>query len=161
MKSRVFFVLMLLSLSKTITAQSVRLIDFETLEKRIKSPSDTTFIVHFWATWCKPCLTEMPVFNQIDQSDNNQKLQIVLISLDFIKDLVSVNDFFKTKPFNADVFLLDAPDQNSWIDKVSKQWTGGIPATLFLNNTLKKQKFIENSLTLEQLQTEISGFRRK
>lgn len=156
MKTRLFLVIVLMASLKTASAQSVRVIDFETLEKRIKSPSDTTFIVHFWATWCKPCLAEMPVFNEIKTS--TQKLQIVLVSLDFVKDLDNVNRFLEKKPIKADSFLLNAPDQNSWIDKISSQWTGGIPATLFLNDKLKKQKFIENSLTFDQLKAEINEF---
>jgi thiol-disulfide isomerase/thioredoxin len=159
MKSGLFFVLLFIAVPKIASAQSVQLVDFKTLEKRIQSSSDTTFVVHFWATWCKPCLTEIPVFNQISQSNKDEKVQIVLVSLDFVKDLESVKDFIKNKSIHAEVFLLDAPDQNTWIDKISKQWTGGIPATLFLNNSLNKQKFIENSLTLEQLKTELSGFK--
>jgi thiol-disulfide isomerase/thioredoxin len=159
MKSGLFFLLLFIAVPKIASAQSVQLVDFKTLEKRIQSSSDTTFVVHFWATWCKPCLTEMPVFNQISQSNKDEKLQIVLVSLDFVKDLERVKDFIKSKPIHAEVLLLDAPDQNTWIDKISKQWTGGIPATLFLNNSLNKQKFIENSLSLEQLKTELSGFK--
>ena len=48
------------------SAQSIKVWKIEDLEKRVKNNSDTTYIVNFWATWCVPCIKELPDFDTIN-----------------------------------------------------------------------------------------------
>ena len=51
------------------------------------------------------------------------------------------------------VIVLDDPDQNSWIPKVSEDWLGSIPATVIYKND--KKAFYEQSFTYEELNKEL------
>lgn len=111
---------------------SVRIIAFPDLQQEMQIEDDTLRVFNFWATWCKPCVEEMPCFTEAAQTFAGQKIKIILISLDFRKHLDSrLLPFIAKNQITLPVWLLDAPDANAWIDKVSRQWEGSIPATLF------------------------------
>ena len=75
-----------------------------------------------------------------------------------LKDLFVNNIFINKKKCDAQFYLLNAPNQNEWIDKIAKEWEGSIPATLVFNNARKKKIFYEREFTYEELKTELLNF---
>jgi thiol-disulfide isomerase/thioredoxin len=152
--------LLLLGQSSAAWAQNkkVQLAKLPVLQRYLTSTSDTTYIINFWATWCKPCIEELPAFEAVQQQYAGKPVQVVLVSIDFAKDLnKKVIPFVNRNKLKSTVFVLDEPDQNAWIDLVDPSWSGAIPATLFINNARKQRFFIEKPLTLEQLQTHLTS----
>jgi thiol-disulfide isomerase/thioredoxin len=117
------------------TVTEVPIYDFASLEKLLYTNTDSTYIVNFWAMWCAPCVKELPYFEHYLARHAGEKTSILLVSMDFPKDLDSKLLPFlnKRQVFRSDVVLLDAPDANSWIDRVAPNWSGAIPATLVFN----------------------------
>lgn len=151
-------IVFLLSLSYA-HAQKVNVVKFEELKRLISRPNDTTYIVNFWATWCRPCIAELPNFEQIHASFQSQKVKVLLISMDFAKDLsTKVIPFIQRKQMKASVWLLNETDYDRFIEQVDKTWSGAIPATLILNNASRKRKFFEKELSYEALAKEIQDF---
>ncbi len=137
-------------------AQNASVIKITDLEKRIKNNSDTTYIVNFWATWCAPCIKELPAFDSINMDYINEKVKVLLICMDFKEDLASkLLPFMKKKNIKSEVMLLDEVNGNYFIPKVSEQWSGVIPATLIINNKYKMKGFFEKKLSYEFLKKEI------
>lgn len=123
------------------------------LLNRISSP-DTVYVVNFWATWCKPCIQELPCFDSLNQTNNLKNLKILLVCLNF-KDEINnkVNPFLSKNKVSSEVVLLDEINGNDYIDLISKSWTGAIPATLFkLGDT---NLFYEKKITLKDLELAI------
>jgi thiol-disulfide isomerase/thioredoxin len=140
-------------------AQKVELVRFDRMQQVLSQTSDTTYIINFWATWCKPCVAELPVFEQLKQQYADQKVKILLVSMDFAKDMQTrVAPFVERWQITNKVWLLNEPDYDSWINKVSRQWSGAIPATLILNNKKRKRIFFEQSLEYNQLEKELKEF---
>ncbi len=138
--------------------QKVALVKLPHLQKYLNSTSDTTYIINFWATWCKPCIEELPNFEAVQKQYAGQPVQVVLVSMDFAKDLdKKVVPFVNRHKLQSTVFLLDEPDQNAWIDLVDPSWSGAIPATLFVNNARKQRLFLEKPITLAQLNTYLTS----
>ncbi|WP_240336887.1 TlpA family protein disulfide reductase [Rufibacter psychrotolerans] len=136
----------------------VPLVKLSHLQKYLNSTSDTTYVINFWATWCKPCIEELPHFEAVQQQYQGKPVQVVLVSMDFAKDLErKVVPFVQRNKLKSTVFLLDEPDQNAWIDLVDPSWSGAIPATLFVNNARKQRLFLEKPLTLAQLQEHLTS----
>lgn len=132
-----------------------KVIQFETLDSLLKTKNDTTYIINFWATWCIPCVAELPHFVEFQEKHNSEKVQTILISLDFVSALdKKLNPFLEKKNYRLPVFLLNEPDYNSWIDKVEPSWSGAIPATLIYNSHTNKKIFIEKELNFELLEQE-------
>jgi thiol-disulfide isomerase/thioredoxin len=125
------------------------------LEKRINNTSDTTYIINFWATWCAPCVKELPDFDSIAKTYND-KVKVLFVTLDFKEDIdKKVIPFLKKRPLHSEVLLLDEINGNYFIPKVSEQWSGAIPATLILNNKIGHREFFEKKLNYVFLKQEI------
>ena len=113
-------------------------------------------LLNFWATWCKPCIKELPYFEEVTQQYADDKLKVILVSLDFpdkLKDQVA--PFVEKRNLKSQVVLLDDPDANGWIPKVSEEWSGAIPATVIYKNN--ERRFYEKSFTREELFEEIKS----
>ena len=135
----------------------VKSFDYEGLEAYMKVESDTTYVYNFWATWCAPCVKELPSFLKLNEKYNGKPFKLVLVSLDFPKSVEkSLMPFLEKKKMNVEVVLLNDPDANSWIEKIDKDWSGAIPATLIINKN--KRKFYEQSFEYEELEEEVKSF---
>lgn len=137
-------------------SEKVRVIHFEDLQKQINNISDTTLVVHFWATWCRPCIEELPNYEKLSQEFATKKIRFVFVSMDFPKDLKGKVEPFVTKNnINSEVVLLDEPDYNAWIDEIDKEWSGTIPATLMVNLNMRKRVFFEGQANMEKFLEEL------
>jgi thiol-disulfide isomerase/thioredoxin len=117
---------------------------FEEMEWIFNQQNDTTYVINFWATWCKPCVEELPFFIELDNTYRGQKVKLILVSLDFKKQIKKkLIPFIEAHNLQPEVIVLADPDANTWIPKVADEWTGAIPATLIYNKN--KRSFHEQS----------------
>lgn len=136
MDHRGCIVLMLLGLAlltglKTSDTPKPRILNFGQLEPALHWKNDTVYLVNFWATWCAPCVKELPAIQAVEKKYANKKFKVILVSLDVPSQLDSrLIPFIRSRKITSEVVLLDDPDQNAWIDKVDKNWSGEIPFTV-------------------------------
>lgn len=134
-----------------LSSQNVSVYKIGDLLKRIHNNSDTVYVVNFWATWCKPCVAELPEFEQFNVEQKNNKVKVLLVSMDFKEDIqTKLVPFLKKNSYSAEVVLLDELNGNSFINQVSKEWTGAIPATLVTTKN-NRSVFFEKKLTKAML----------
>lgn len=113
-------------------SSEIQVYDFDALEPSLYTDSEKTYVVNFWAMWCAPCIRELPIFQAFEK--NNPEVEVMLISLDFPKDIeTKLKPFLKKNMITTKVVLLDDPDSNSWIDKIDPNWSGAIPFTIVFN----------------------------
>ncbi|MFW0739374.1 TlpA family protein disulfide reductase [Flavobacterium sp. T12S277] len=153
MKTNVLRILVLFAFSVSGYSQNVKLLNIDQLNERIKNGKDSTYVVNFWATWCAPCIKELPHFEKLKADYKSDKLAVLLVSVDFKSKLKSaVVPFVKRKALKNEVFLLNESSPQEYIDRIDPNWSGSIPATLFIKED--KRKFIESEFTYDQLLTE-------
>jgi thiol-disulfide isomerase/thioredoxin len=121
-----------------------KVIKFDALERLMESKVAEVHVINFWATWCAPCVKELPIIEKVGQE--KPAVKITLINLDFADKVEKVNSFIARKNIKSEVLLLDEIDYNAWIDRVEKSWGGAIPATLIVNTKTGKRKFIDKEL---------------
>ena len=110
--------------------------------------------MNFWATWCTPCVDELPALERIGMEYKESKVKILLVSLDFPKQIESrLLPFIEKHGIMSEVLVLNDPDANKWIDKVDPEWSGAIPATLIYDS--KSRDFHEGTYTYEELKLKI------
>ncbi|MDX2071084.1 MAG: TlpA family protein disulfide reductase [Haliscomenobacter sp.] len=103
--------------------------------------NDTTYVINFWATWCAPCVKELPYFEKLHQGMVVQKIKVILVSLDFRKDLeTKLKPFLAQRQFSASIAALVDSRQNLWIDKIDPSWSGAVPATLVYRGSQRQFK---------------------
>lgn len=131
--------------------------DYDGLEPLINKSDDKVHVVNFWATWCAPCIKELPYFEKINEDYKNQNLNVLLVSLDFPRQYESkLKPFIKAKNLKSQVVCLDDTDQNRWIPAIDSSWSGALPATIIYRGN--KRKFYEKSFTQEELEKEVKQF---
>jgi thiol-disulfide isomerase/thioredoxin len=130
-----------------------KIIDFPTFEAMTSKNSGKIRIFNFWATWCAPCIREMPYFEKIHAEDED--IEVIFISMDDGRKPERVMNFIEKRNIKSPVYLLDEVDFNSWIEKVDPEWSGAIPATLFIQPN-GERSFFEGELTYDELKSMIS-----
>ena len=130
-----------------------KVIKWDGLEAVMTKDSDQLQVINFWATWCAPCIKELPYFEALNAEAGDQ-LDVTLVSLDFADEFEKrVLPFVDKRGLKSQVLLVDDIDYNSWIEKVDPSWSGAIPATLIINPSNGKRKFLEKELNEGELET--------
>lgn len=132
--------------------------NFEQITKFLEPEDDKIYVVNFWATWCGPCVKELPYFEELLEKQEKNGLEVILISLDFPKKIESkLLPFLAKHSLKSKVIILDEVNPNDWIDKVDPTWSGALPATLIYKGD--KRKFLEQSFySYDELLEEIKEF---
>ena len=149
---RFFFIAIpIILFSNPASSQNLEIIKFEQLNQLIQERNKEIRIFNFWATWCKPCIQELPQFESISKLYPEGEVKVYLISLDFIDQLeTKLKPFIKKKQLQSQVKLLDETDFNSFIDKIDPRWSGAIPATLIITpggtKEFYEKEFMEGEL---------------
>lgn len=155
-KEFVYFILLVLLLPFTVKGQGngVKIIRYEGLDEVIRQEKGKLTIVNFWATWCVPCVEEIPHFVEVyNERRKVSDLAIVFVSLDRAAHLDKVRTFAKGNRLPGSVVLLDDVKRyNEWIPKIYADWGGTLPATGFYRDG-ELLAFFPNELSKEELIT--------
>jgi thiol-disulfide isomerase/thioredoxin len=154
------FIFLALIVSSAAFGQTINQIKLKDLEKILTTKTERIQVINFWATWCAPCVKEIPLFEKL--KTDNSSVDITLVSMDFDldPDPAKVERFVTRKALKNKVVILAETDPNSWIDKIDKNWGGALPATLVINTQTGKRKLVQKELhegDLEKLITEVSN----
>ena len=105
---------------------------------RLSELKGNVVLVNLWATWCKPCVGEMPDLSTISQELKAKNFRIIGISNE---DSKTIENFLKTKP--VDYPILNGTEQTfEVLGKSVKQQIDGIPATFIINKEGKIVQYI-------------------
>lgn len=140
-----------------ISGIDLKIYDYDGLEPIINKKDDKVYVVNFWATWCAPCVKELPYFEKVNENYKDKGVEVLLVSLDFPKNYdTKLKPFMKKYDLKSEVVAFDDVNQNRWIPAINKDWSGAIPATIIYKGD--KRQFYERSFTQEELETELKQF---
>ena len=134
-------------------SQKAEIIKLADLEKLMAQSSGGIHIINFWATWCGPCIEELPYFEKITAEDRpDTEVTLVSMDLELDPDPRKVYRFVSRKGLQSKVVMLNEADPNSWIEKVHPEWSGALPATLIINHKSGERIFIGQRLEEGELE---------
>ena len=131
--------------------ESIKIMNFDEFEPLLYRDTDSVYVINFWATWCAPCVREIPAFEKLNEVYEGKKVKVILVSLDFPNQLESrVVPFVNDMNVQSQVILLDERNPNRWIPLVSEEWTGAIPATIIYSRDFRG--FYQREFHFEELE---------
>jgi len=137
------------------SAQNISKWKLSDLQSAIKN-ADKPTIFNFWATICKPCVEEIPYFQQLVKRYDSAGVKLVLISLDLPEAYPKqISSFAAKHNFHSPIKFLNETNADVFCPVVDSSWSGAIPASLFVNNKTGYRKFFEEQLSKEKLEKEI------
>lgn len=120
---------------------------------------DTIFVTNFFATWCGPCMREIPHFKEKMAELKDQPVKFTFISLDDKSDWNDkVKTFGQEQQLSQNIVLLDGAQLNpDFFTKNFKTWQGeSIPFT-FIKKGDKTDETV-GSMSKEQLDSKLAAF---
>ncbi|WP_420148455.1 TlpA disulfide reductase family protein [Spirosoma sp.] len=141
-------------------SQSIPVVKFDQLQQLITKPNDTLYVVNFWATWCAPCVKELPLFDALKRTYATKKVKVMLVSMDTKKTLTTkVVPFVRNRKIKSTVLLLDETDLNTWVDKLVPEWSGALPMTVLLNKKQNIRRFVGKPVEDGELESIINQYK--
>ena len=154
MKPNLLLIVLLLVAHSFAQTTEVISLDYPQLQPLLHQNSENVQVVNFWATWCAPCIKELPYFEELNKLEG---VEVLLVSLDFSnhkqKRLIP---FVEKHKLQSRVVHLDDEDENYWINEISTTWSGALPATLIY--TQNRRGFYEQSFTKYELFKEVKSY---
>ncbi len=138
-----------------ITAQSQQIPKWKItdVEKYMNSGKEEVLVINFWATFCKPCVAEIPSFIKIS---NKYIVKLLLVSLDLPSYYpAKVASFAKKHQFNTNIVWLNETNADYFCPRIDTSWSGSIPATLFINTKTGYRKFFEEEIDAATFEKEL------
>lgn len=145
----------LVLLTSLAFCQTIKKVKITEVEDYIKN-SDHPLVVNFWATWCTPCVEELPFFSETVKRYSEQKVELVMVSVDLASSYPNkIADLIKRKNFSGTFFWLNETNADYFCPKVDAKWDGAIPSTLLVNSKTGYRKFFGRPLTDRQIELEV------
>lgn len=153
MKSKFVLCCLFILVTGHCFAQSIKKVKIEELVSYIKS-SEHPLIINFWATWCAPCVEEIPWFQKALKVNDSSNIELVLVSLDFPESYEKkVIAFAQKNKLDAKLLWLDETNADHFCPQIDSNWFGTIPVTLFINNRTGYRKFYDDQVPEKELTT--------
>jgi thiol-disulfide isomerase/thioredoxin len=140
--------------SPRVPIQSIGIRQLDSLLQARQTP----LIINFWATFCKPCIEEIPYFEAWVKQYEKTGLELWLVSLD-MEDMFpkKLEAFTKNKSFQSRQFWLRESNADVFCPVIDPRWSGAIPASLFIHRAKGFRKFYEEPLSEHQFKAAIQA----
>lgn len=140
--------------------QTIDVVNYDQLKEILNGKNEKLVVVNFWATWCQPCVAELPHFMEVNAEYVADDYEMILVSLDKASELnAGVQKMIDKLKITTDVYILDDNKRmNEWITAIDSSWSGAIPATVFYKNN-EKVFFVEGQMSKEELKNKIEKYK--
>ncbi|MEJ7638338.1 MAG: TlpA family protein disulfide reductase, partial [Singulisphaera sp.] len=105
-------------------------IDESAVAKLVRNDTKQLLVINVWATWCGPCVAELPEFVAMNRMYRRRDFRLVTISLDDPEKRDAALKMLEEKHVSGTNFLIRTEDRDKFADALDKEWPGPIPYTL-------------------------------
>jgi len=137
-------------------SQIIQKVKMDDIVKLFDNKSDTIYVVNFWATFCKPCIAEMPGLIKVADKYKDLNVKLILVSLD-LPDFYpkKIAAFVAERKFDASIAWLNETNADHFCPMISDKWSGAIPATIIVNAKSGYKKFFDDEITEDVFEAEL------
>lgn len=161
---KIFFIL-LISLLLVPSCQKIQKlqtnvtqIDSTNLQNLIDESRNSVLVINVWATWCVPCVEEMPDLIKLAKYYENENVNLIGISIDYPEEIeTKILPFLQQHKINFPVYVNNFNNDEVLINFLNSNWSGAIPATFVYDKKgiqkdflLGKHSFIDFKTAVEK-----------
>jgi len=122
---------------------NISLLDSAKFKQLISENRGKVLVINVWATWCVPCVEEMPDLVKLTDSYESENVQFLGISIDYPKEIQSkILPFIKKNEINFSIYVNDFKNDEALINFLNKEWSGAIPATFIYDKAGIQKEFL-------------------
>jgi len=117
--------------AKDVLGQKLPTFTLPDLNEKIQTPDNwkgKILVINFWATWCTPCLKEIPMFNRVQKEYAPDGIQFIGIAID---NKASIEKFIQKTPINYPV-LYGVKTATKLVQEYGNE-AGVLPFTVFID----------------------------
>jgi thiol-disulfide isomerase/thioredoxin len=121
-------------LIKRWNAEEVTLedLDLEGIKALAANKTDKFRLVNVWATWCAPCIDELPEFVEINRMYRRRNFEMVTLSLDDAEVREKALATLKENYVSAKNYRFSEKDKDALVDALDPEWAGPAPYTMLI-----------------------------
>ncbi len=143
---------LLLCAAPTYSQQAISAVKAGQLNDRLNAATDTIYVVNYWATWCIPCVKELPALEKIQEQYKDKPVKVLLISFDFKEQYPEhLEKWVQQKQLKSEVVWMNESVPDEFIPQLNNDWSGSLPATTILYKRKAYRYFTEASVTYNEL----------
>ncbi len=114
-------------------------------------------LVNLWATWCKPCIKEIPDLVRLQQKYHDKKFTVIAVSLDDLEDLDSkVRPFIREKSPDFIHYLQKEDDPEKFVSVMDSAWEGIVPTNFLFDREGKLKGKLLGGKSFEEFETAVT-----
>ncbi|OJU77825.1 MAG: hypothetical protein BGO09_03610 [Bacteroidetes bacterium 47-18] len=133
-------------------SQAISAVSAVQLNERLNAGTDTIYVVNYWATWCIPCVKELPALEKIQEQYKDKPVKVLLVSFDFKEQYPEqLEKWVQQKQLKSEVVWMNESVPDEFIPRLNNDWSGSLPATTILYKRKTYRYFTEASVTYKEL----------
>lgn len=135
-----------------LSPTQVEAIDAEDFHRVLESHHGKVIVINFWATWCIPCVQELPELNELQKRFRDKGLLVIAVSLDDQDKLEgTVRSFFEKRAPDL-ISYLSKEDPSDFVGSLDPEWLGALPSSYFLNGDGEIKKGATGRLSYQRFE---------
>jgi len=107
-------------------------VDTPIAERRLADYAGNVVIVNVWATWCAPCIAEMPELVEMNRMYRKRPFELITITMDDMDRKDAGLGVLKAHHVSSKNFIYSGEDKDKLVDSLDKQWEGPPPYTMLV-----------------------------
>jgi peroxiredoxin len=111
---------------------SIEPIDIDAVARLARNETKKLVVVNLWATWCGPCVAELPEFVTMNRMYRGRPFQLVTISLDDLARRDEALRVLKENHVSATNYILSSSDRDKFAEALDQEWPGPVPYTVVI-----------------------------
>jgi len=130
----------------------VRAVNTAELGEVLEKTRGKVTVLNFWATWCVPCVKEMPDFVTLHDESDPAQVALVSLSIDDAAEIAgAIPEFQRAHKVPFPIYVLNERDDEALLKALRGKFSGMIPATFVYDKSGALVKTVEGPVTLAEL----------
>ena len=134
----------------------LELIDRAGIEKLVAGDSENYRLINLWATWCGPCVTELPLLVDINRMYRRRHFQLITISMDDPEAKQDALKILNETHASTTNYISAVTDTDEFAEALDAKWPGPLPYTILVSPEGKIVYRKEGEIDLRTLRREIA-----